>query len=122
MRISLFFIVMEPTEITRSLGQRIRSLRQARGLSQESLAEQAGSGLHPTYVSEIELGKANVSISTLVSLAAGLKMTLPELVEFQPSDEDAAIVDLVSLVRSLDERQREVFLEAARAMLKGMLG
>ena len=109
---------MEPTEFTKKLGHRIRSLRTARKLSQEKFAEKAG--LHPTYVSEIELGKANASISVFASLASGLDMTLSELVETQGHLEDMAIVNFVSQVRGLDDRQKKVFLEIAEAVLKGM--
>lgn len=61
-----------------ALGAVIRRERKARGLSQESLAALAG--LSRAYVGEIERGEANVSFSTLVALAEGLNLTLPELV------------------------------------------
>lgn len=109
---------MEITEFSKKLGQRIRTLRLGRGLSQEKLAEKAG--LHPTYVSEIELGKANASISIFDRLSTGLEMTLSELVEVEGREEDTDIIDFVSQIRALDERQRRVYLETAAAVLKGM--
>jgi transcriptional regulator with XRE-family HTH domain len=109
---------METTEFSKKLGQRIRTLRVSKGLSQEKLAEKAG--LHPTYVSEIELGKANASISIFARLSDGLGMMLSELVEVEGREEDIAIIDFVSQIRALDERQRKVYLETAAAVLKGM--
>jgi transcriptional regulator with XRE-family HTH domain len=109
---------MVTTDFLKVLGQRIRFLRQAKGLSQEKLAETAG--IHPTYVSEIELGKANASISIFDHLATGLGVTLPDLVKTQDLDEDFVFMEFMSQVRSLDDRHRKVFLETAEAVLKGM--
>ena len=64
-------------DIKKELGNKIRTLRRARGLSQEVLAEL--SGLHPTYISGIECGKRNVSLENIRSLAKGLGISLADL-------------------------------------------
>lgn len=51
-----------------ALGQAVRALRLATGLSMEQLADAAG--LHPTYLSDIELGKGNPTIGKLADLAS----------------------------------------------------
>jgi transcriptional regulator with XRE-family HTH domain len=109
---------METTEFLKILGYRIRAIRNSRGLSQEKFAEVAG--VHPTYVSEIELGKANASIGVFERIANGLGMTLSELVETNNKDDDNDFMNFVSMVRMLDVRQRKVFIETADALLKGM--
>lgn len=109
---------MKTTDLMQKIGLRIRSLRNSQGLSQEKLAELAG--VHPTYVSEIELGKANASLGILEGIALGLGMTLSELVAAQDGDDDIAILTLVSRIRSFDERQRKIFIETATAVLNGM--
>ncbi|MFV1951069.1 MAG: helix-turn-helix domain-containing protein [Nitrospinota bacterium] len=48
------------------LGEKIRAIRKAKKISQETLAEL--SGLHPTYISDIERGKVNASVHTLQRL------------------------------------------------------
>ena len=53
-----------------AFGRRVRDLRQARGLSQEKLAELAD--LHRTYVSSLERGQRNVSLENIHALARGL--------------------------------------------------
>ena len=51
-------------------GRTIRTLRQAKGLSQESLAELCS--LHRTYVGAVERGERNVSLLNIVALARAL--------------------------------------------------
>ena len=61
----------------RALGAAIRETRARRGLSQERLAIKAGLGWK--YVGAIERGEHNPTFRTLVLLAAGLSLRLPEL-------------------------------------------
>jgi transcriptional regulator with XRE-family HTH domain len=58
-------------------GHRVRDLRQARGMSQEQLAELAG--LHRTYVSSLERGQRNVGLDNILALAAALEVSPAEL-------------------------------------------
>jgi transcriptional regulator with XRE-family HTH domain len=60
-----------------ALGRRIRVLREARGWSQERLAERAA--IHAVYLSGLENGKRNPSFKVLVRLATALDVTLAEL-------------------------------------------
>ena len=52
-------------------------LRQARGISQERLAELAG--LHRTYVSSVERGARNISIDNIARLAKALDVSPEKL-------------------------------------------
>jgi len=52
------------------LGGNVRSMREKKGWSQEYLAEKAN--LHRTYVSGIERGVRNPSLTIVFKLAAGL--------------------------------------------------
>jgi transcriptional regulator with XRE-family HTH domain len=56
----------------------VRRLRDAKGLSQESLA--AAAKLHRTYVGSVERAERNVSIDNMAKLAAALGVGLEELV------------------------------------------
>lgn len=60
------------------LGKKIRLLRTQLGISQVQLADSAG--MSQRYLSEIEAGKHNVSITFLDALAKRLSISLPELV------------------------------------------
>ena len=58
--------------VEEAFGRVLRALREERGLSQEQLAHEAGSGR--TFVSELERGVKGVSLSTLFRLAAVLEV------------------------------------------------
>lgn len=66
-------------ELLKSLGKRIKRLRAQRGKTQAQLADFAE--ITPQYLSEIEQGKSNPSISILASLARELNVPLAELIE-----------------------------------------
>lgn len=57
-------------------GQAVRKIRLARGISQEQLADLCG--LHRTYISDIELGKRNVSLENIDRIALSLNVSLSE--------------------------------------------
>lgn len=66
----------------RLFAQRLRQIRQIRGLSQEALAEIAG--LHRTYVGSVERSERNVSIDNMERLAKALDVDITELLRKEP--------------------------------------
>jgi transcriptional regulator with XRE-family HTH domain len=66
-------------DVRRLLGANIKRLREAQGISQEELADR--SKLHRTYVSGVERGVRNPTVTVLAKLAQGLGVGLRELVE-----------------------------------------
>ena len=66
---------MKPIE--KAFGLTVRKLRTRLGLSQEDFADKAG--IHRTYVSAIELGKVQVSISVAMKLATALEVSVAKL-------------------------------------------
>ena len=58
------------------VGTRLRTLRAAKGLSQEALAERAG--LHRNYVGSVERGERDIGLRSLASLASALSVSLAE--------------------------------------------
>jgi transcriptional regulator with XRE-family HTH domain len=59
------------------LGQKIRTLRKARGWRQLDLAEHAG--INENYVSDLELGRKEACLRTLSILARAFGLKLEEL-------------------------------------------
>ncbi len=57
-------------------GQAVRKVRLEQGISQEELADRCD--LHRTYISDIELGKRNLSLKNIERIAISLNRTLSE--------------------------------------------
>lgn len=63
--------------ISIEFGREIRRRREAQGLTLEQLADRAG--LTPNYIGTIENGKRDPSLSTVMALATGLRISPAEL-------------------------------------------
>lgn len=64
------------------IGERVRELREARGIaSQEKLGELA-SDLHRTFIGRVERGETNISIENLEAITKALGVSLAEF--FKP--------------------------------------
>ncbi|MGH7965611.1 MAG: helix-turn-helix domain-containing protein [Candidatus Binatia bacterium] len=72
-------------EEKRLVGRRIKKLRKAKGLSQEKLAELAGTS--PKYLSRIETGRENPTLDLFARLAKGLQIDLYEIFLFEHEGE-----------------------------------
>lgn len=57
-------------------GQAVRKIRLEQEISQEELADRCG--LHRTYISDIELGKRNLSLENIERIAISLNKSLSE--------------------------------------------
>lgn len=66
--------------IEEKVGKRIKELRNKLGISQEELGFR--SGVHRTYIASLEVGKRNVSISTLEKIVVALNVSLSEFFDF----------------------------------------
>jgi transcriptional regulator with XRE-family HTH domain len=71
--------MVDRVSVTEKFGQRLRTLRKERGLTQEELAEL--SGLDRTYISGIERGRRNVALRNIEVLAQALDVSICELFE-----------------------------------------
>lgn len=71
---------MEHVREKKLLGQQVRKVREARGISQRRLALMTGTSR--SYLWKIEMGAADVGIDVLVRLADALGVTVRELVSF----------------------------------------
>ena len=69
----------QDSRLLRLFGERVRSLRTSRNLSQEQLAELAD--LDRTYISGVERGIRNISLINISALAGALEVPAAELTE-----------------------------------------
>lgn len=68
---------MEDKEYLKQFAQRVRTLREEQGISQEKLAER--SDLHRTYIGMVERLERNPSLVCIHKIANGLGINIKEL-------------------------------------------
>lgn len=68
------------------LGRRIRTLRTAKGLTQQELGNRAD--VDYKFIGEIERGNMNPSFKVLVKVASTLAVELPEIIRFEQEISD----------------------------------
>jgi transcriptional regulator with XRE-family HTH domain len=66
----------------KEVGERLRTLRITRGLTQTDLAKLVGS--HQTALSQVEVGRRGVSLDQIMKLAKALKVTPDEILGQAP--------------------------------------
>jgi transcriptional regulator with XRE-family HTH domain len=81
-------------DINKLLGLRIKSLREGRQQTQSDLA--ASINLSLKNLGELERGRGNPSLRSLVSIAQGLDVTLSELFDFEPYKDAVALRQEIS--------------------------
>ena len=82
---------MTRVDVKKRFGSSVRNWRSSLGISQEELAERAG--LHRTYISDVERGARNVSLTSIEKLARALRVsasTLLSQLNGGPSDKATA--------------------------------
>lgn len=80
------------------IGQRIRKIRKARGLSQDRLSEMVN--ISVTHMSHIETGNTKLSLPVLVDLASALEVRADDLLYDKSDSGRSASVD--AIVQLLD--------------------
>lgn len=65
------------SKIQTSFGNTVRRIRLSKGLSQEAFADLCE--LHRTYISDVELGKRNISIDNIEKIAKALNVNISDI-------------------------------------------
>jgi len=65
------------SNIVIKFGKKVKSFREEKGISQEELAFETG--LHRTYISDVERGKRSISLKNIEKLANSLGVEIYEL-------------------------------------------
>lgn len=65
------------SKILREFGEKVKTLRKAKGWTQEELAKRAG--LHRTYIGSIERSERNVSLVNIQRIAKALNTKVRKL-------------------------------------------
>lgn len=113
---------MNTTTFLKTIGSKIRAVRKSKKMSQEKLAEL--SGLHPTYISDIERGKVNASIYSFYMVTKALNIPFSDLVSISQEKTDKGIetelAEILSLFRSMDKKKQAIFLSASKGLISGI--
>ncbi len=96
------------------IGQRIRKIRKAHGISQEELAEKIG--ISTTHMSHIETGNTKLSLPVFVALSTALDVCADELLnDVSPSNRSASINEIIQILDSCTSKQVKILSDLVRA-------
>jgi transcriptional regulator with XRE-family HTH domain len=98
------------------LGQRIRSLRNTKGWTQQELGEHAD--VNYKFIGEIERGQQNPSFAVLVKIASALGVELQELFGFEQDTMDRKDVEdqINAIIQSLPDEDLGRVLSVLRVL------
>ena len=97
------------------IGQRIRKIRKAKGLSQEQLAEKVG--ISTTHMSHIETANTKLSLPVFVRIAETLETQTDALLYDAPRDSVNISLDAIaSILESCDLKQAQIITDLVRAI------
>lgn len=103
-------------DLRKTLGSRLRAVRERRGLSQASLGEMVG--VEPDSIGRMERGKRLPTLDTLARIAGELNVAIGDLVD--PDRPPAATTNsMVALIAKLTPSQQELVRAVAEEFLKG---
>lgn len=94
--------MLDSSKALKSLGDCIRILRKKRGMTQEVLGERCER--HPVYISELERGKKNPSMDSLLRVCRALDISPGGLMDltFQSGENEDEEIIKRQLIRLLD--------------------
>jgi transcriptional regulator with XRE-family HTH domain len=107
-------IAKQPTAEGRKFGRHVRTLRRARGMTQDWLAER--SGLSPDTIRRLEHGAFSPSLETLTKLCTGLLLALSTLFESFELGERNQMRELFDLLSTRTPREIKLATNLLRAL------
>ena len=97
-----------------AIGQRIRKVRKARGLSQEELAEKVG--ISTTHMSHIETGNTKMSLSIFAELASVLETRTDELLHDENlMGRSASVAHIAEMIDDCTAQQIRIIEDVVKA-------
>ncbi|WP_239616290.1 helix-turn-helix domain-containing protein [Cohnella mopanensis] len=106
--------------VLKLVGQRIRTLRKEREMSQELLGEKGG--FHYSYIGQIERGEKNISLLNLAKIASALDVSLSQLFTYVDEEEkrtetEADLQEILSTLRYQKPDQVRMVRNVVREIL-----
>jgi transcriptional regulator with XRE-family HTH domain len=119
-------IVPTPSKINvvskKDIGERLRAIRNARGMSQAHLARLLGT--HQTGISQVEVGRRALTLQQVVKLARALRVSVDEIVgrtDGHAKDalvRDRHLIRRMQLITKLPVGERKALLKTIDAFLR----
>lgn len=99
------------------LGKRLRELRQFRGMSQETLALNAG--ITPAYLGMVERGEKNPTVRIIEQLCRVLDVSLADFFQNNEKNlcEDPIMEQILYCLRDKSESEKKAFLQLIQQIL-----
>ncbi len=106
------------SELSKQIGERLRSLRLTAGLTQEHLAERAD--LHTTYIGQLERGEKNATVETICKLAKALKVAPSQIFAHLPLPDSppSPAEEIFQLVQECPPREQKALLAILRQLIE----
>lgn len=99
------------------IGARIRSLREAKGMTQEGLAEVMD--INAKYLSNIERGKENPTLDMLIKFADALEVEMWEIFDFGHGVSIKELRETINkFTKELDEEKLRMAVKLLRALVR----
>ena len=96
------------------IGQRIRKIRKAHGLSQEELAERVD--ISTTHMSHIETGSTKLSLPVLVAIAAVLEVRTDDLLtDYETAPMSGSLDEISSVLERCTVNEAKVITDVVKA-------
>jgi transcriptional regulator with XRE-family HTH domain len=104
--------------VRKALGERLRSLRKDRGLSQQRLGQR--SGLSGKFIGEVERGQKSISIDSLYHVCVALDVPLRELTDMDPARRRRGSLELERLRALFSKPRKPDQIRRAYKILRAM--
>ena len=102
-----------------AIGQKIRKIRKARGLSQEKLAEKVG--ISTTHMSHIETANTKMSLPTFAKLASVLEVQTDKLLyDNRSENRNASIAYITELLDDCTIQQVKIIEDIVKAVKESL--
>lgn len=96
------------------IGQQIRKIRKAHGLSQEELAEKIN--ISTTHMSHIETGNTKLSLPVFVDIATVLEVRTDDLLDFTPhASKSVASEEISAVLENCNAKQARVIADIVKS-------
>ena len=96
-----------------AIGQQIRKVRKAHGLSQEQLAERVN--ISTTHMSHIETGNTKLSLPVLVDIATALEVRTDDLLERVLYTTGHAVEEITAVLEGCSAQEAKAIVDVAKA-------